>query len=68
MSESHLNQKELARRWGISPRTLERWRRTGQGPRYMKLGWLVFYRKVDVAAYEEQQLSAPAGSDPAGQR
>lgn len=31
MSVTHLNQVELAARWKISPRTLERWRWTGEG-------------------------------------
>lgn len=30
MSVTHLNQVELAARWKISPRTLERWRWTGE--------------------------------------
>ena len=34
----HLNQIELSRRWSLSPRTLERWRWLGQGPRYLKIG------------------------------
>ena len=44
-----LNQKELARRWGISHRTLERWRYTGQGPAFLKLGGRVLYRLADEA-------------------
>ena len=39
-----LTQKELARRWTISHRTLERWRWAGEGPAYMKLGGRVVYR------------------------
>jgi hypothetical protein len=31
---NHLNQVHLARRWNLSPRTLERWRWLNQGPRY----------------------------------
>ncbi|PQO24004.1 hypothetical protein C2I36_05255 [Rhodobacteraceae bacterium WD3A24] len=51
-----LNQKELARRWGISHRTLERWRYTGQGPAFLKLGGRVLYRLADVEAFEQSQL------------
>ena len=29
----------------MSPRTLERYRVTGEGPKYLKLGRLVFYRQ-----------------------
>jgi hypothetical protein len=52
----HLNQIELSRRWHVSPRTLERWRWLGQGPRFMKLGGRVAYRLEDVEAFEVEQL------------
>ena len=32
MAEELLTQKQLARRWALSERTLERWRCTGEGP------------------------------------
>lgn len=52
----HLNQTFLARRWNVSPRTLERWRWLGIGPRYLKIGGRVVYRLEDVETYEEAQL------------
>jgi hypothetical protein len=52
----HLNQIELSRRWKVSPRTLERWRWLGQGPRFMKLGGRVAYRLEDIEAFEAGQL------------
>lgn len=33
-----LRQQELAERWKLSPRTLERWRWLGTGPLYHKIG------------------------------
>lgn len=57
MQQKHcLNQKELARRWGLSHRTLERWRYAGQGPAFLKLGGRVLYRREEVEAFEESQL------------
>ena len=53
---SCLNQRDLARRWSMSERTLERWRWLGQGPRFMKLGGRVAYRIQDVEAFEVEQL------------
>jgi hypothetical protein len=53
---THLHQIDLARRWRLSPRTLERWRWTGEGPRYIKLGGRVVYRLQDVVEYETEQL------------
>jgi hypothetical protein len=58
MSVRHLNQIELASRWNVSPRTLERWRWLGQGPVYLKLGGRVSYRLGDVEEYEAKCLHA----------
>jgi predicted site-specific integrase-resolvase len=51
-----LLQSELASRWRISPRTLERWRHTGEGPRFCKIGGRVTYREDDVIAFESEQI------------
>ena len=57
MLQKHcLNQKELARRWAISHRTLERWRYSGQGPEFLKLGGRILYRMTEVEALEESRL------------
>jgi hypothetical protein len=61
----HLNQVDLARRWNLSPRTLERWRWLRQGPRYLKIGGRIVYRLDDIEAYEAAQVHAPIAS-PAG--
>jgi predicted site-specific integrase-resolvase len=56
MQVQHLDQDAVARRWDISPRTLERWRWTGQGPRFLKIGGRVVYRMEDIEAYEAERL------------
>ena len=43
--------KEAARAMGVSHRTLEDWRLTGRGPKFMKLGRLVRYRSDDLKAF-----------------
>ncbi|MFD1508618.1 helix-turn-helix transcriptional regulator [Lacimonas salitolerans] len=58
MREIRLNQTELAARWKISPRTLERWRWVGECPHYLKIGGRVIYRMEDVEAYEREILRA----------
>lgn len=58
MTVRHLNQIELARRWNISARTLERWRWLGEGPVFLKLGGRVSYRLEDVEHYEATHLHA----------
>jgi hypothetical protein len=61
----HFNQIELARRWSISPRTLERWRWLGQGPQFLKIGGRVVYRLADIEAYEADRLrSSTLSPDP----
>lgn len=56
MTTTHLSQSELATRWRISMRTLERWRWLGEGPRYIKLGGRVVYRLTDIEAFEADKL------------
>ena len=60
----HLNQIELSRRWSLSPRTLERWRCLGLGPRYLKIVGRVVYRLDDIEEFEAQQTPDPSGPRP----
>jgi predicted site-specific integrase-resolvase len=62
VSTRHLNQVEVAKRWGFSPRTLENWRCRGEGPRFLKIGGKVVYRLEDVEAFEQNQLRAKTAS------
>ncbi len=62
MSPAFLTQIELAARWRISPRTLERWRWAGDGPRFIKIGGLVRYRLEDVDDFEAEQLRQITGT------
>jgi predicted site-specific integrase-resolvase len=52
MNITHLNQHDLAKRWSISYRTLERWRWEGIGPAYLKIGGRVVYRLEDIEEFE----------------
>ena len=62
----HLNQIELSRRWSLSPRTLERWRWVGEGPRYLKIGGRVLYRLADVETFENEGLRTSTAAGAAG--
>jgi hypothetical protein len=64
MALRHLNQIELADRWSISPRTLERWRWLGRGCRFVKIGGRVVYRMQDVEAFEAEQTRASTSEKP----
>jgi len=60
VSVRHLHQADLARRWNLSPRTLERWRWLREGPPYLKIGSRVVYRMEDVEAFEAERLRETA--------
>jgi predicted site-specific integrase-resolvase len=71
MTVKHLNQVDLADRWNISHRTLERWRWSGEGPHFVKIGGRVVYRLEDVEGYEREQIRASTAdrrSQPCGVR
>jgi hypothetical protein len=57
----HLSQYELATRLRLSARTLERWRWTGQGPRFLKAGNRIAYRIEDVEVWEAARLRTDTG-------
>lgn len=56
MEKLVLNETELAERWGISPKTLQRWRCEGKGPRFLKLSKRVIYPLDEIEAYEHGAL------------
>ncbi|MCL6455370.1 MAG: DNA-binding protein [Ralstonia pickettii] len=56
MSINHLNQRQLAQRWGLSEASLEGWRTKGIGPVFLKLQGRVLYRLEDIESYEVQCL------------
>lgn len=47
-----LTQRELAERWKVSGRTLERWRADVFGPAWLLIGGSIRYRLEDVLAFE----------------
>jgi len=56
MRPTCLNQKELAARWRISHRTLEKRRWAGEGPVYIKICGRVVYRLEDILAFARAVL------------
>ena len=46
-----LNQSEAAELCRLSARTFERYRATGDGPKYIKAGRRVLYRQADIEAW-----------------
>jgi predicted site-specific integrase-resolvase len=59
-----MGQAALAERWGVSQRTLERWRWLGFGPRYIKIGGRVVYRVDEIEAFEQRQTRQSTSDKP----
>lgn len=53
---SLLNQREVATRLRLSPRTLERFRLSGEGPKFVKAGRRVLYRQTDLDAWINSRI------------
>ncbi|MBA3814527.1 MAG: helix-turn-helix domain-containing protein [Alphaproteobacteria bacterium] len=56
MAPTTLTPEELSERWKVPLATLNRWRWTGTGPEFMKLGKHIVYRIRDVEKFEEQKV------------
>ena len=56
VSVKHLNQGQLADRWGVSEACLERWRCEGIGPVFLILQGRVLYRVEDIESFEADSL------------
>ncbi len=61
MTGKMLTGRELAERWRLSTKALDRWRNTGDGPPYLKLGRAVRYRMEDIIEFEQQAVIRKTG-------
>ncbi len=52
---NYFSTKQVAESYGLSPRTLERWRLEGEGPKYRKFGSRVMYAESDLIEWADQQ-------------
>jgi len=59
-----LNTRETAAYTRLGKPTLERFRLTGEGPRYAKLGGAVRYRRCDIDAWLESRLINSTSANP----
>lgn len=57
--ERCLTQRQLAVRWSMSPRSLERWRREQYGLPWLIIGGSVRYRLEDVREFERARRVKP---------
>ena len=51
-----LSEKSLARKCGISHKTLQRWRWLKTGPAYIKIGGRIRYSTDSIKEYEDSNL------------
>jgi predicted DNA-binding transcriptional regulator AlpA len=58
MSTKLFNQREAAAILRLSERTLERWRVSGAGPRFAKLGRRIGYRQAELEAWITSRVVA----------
>ncbi|WP_447585713.1 helix-turn-helix transcriptional regulator [Pseudoxanthomonas mexicana] len=58
-----LSPRQLAARWGLSEKTLERWRMLGTGPVFLKLGSRVLYSLAEVEAHERERTRRCTAGD-----
>ena len=58
MQKMMMNETELAARWNLSPKTLQRWRSEGRGPRFMKMSKRVVYPIDEIFDFESRALRA----------
>ncbi|SEN72721.1 hypothetical protein SAMN04488003_12927 [Loktanella fryxellensis] len=54
-----LTPRDLADRWKVSIRTLERRRAVPSGPAWITIGGSIRYRMTDVLAWEAAHLTRP---------
>lgn len=59
-----LNTREAAAYTRLGKPTLERFRLTGEGPRYCKLGGAVRYRRCDLEEWLESRLTSSTSAIP----
>jgi predicted DNA-binding transcriptional regulator AlpA len=58
-----LTVQEVARLLRCSVSSLNKWRLTGQGPRFVRVGSRVRYRPTDIAAYVADQTRASTSAE-----
>lgn len=67
---ANLTTEEAAARLRLKPKTLERWRMQGKGPKFIKQGGSkrapVLYREEDIDVYERGNLRTSTGDNQSG--
>lgn len=59
-----IDQLAMCRMLGITTKTAETWRVRGRGPRFIKVGSLVRYRKADIQAWLTSRTASSTSEVP----
>ena len=54
-AEVNLLEHEVAERWRVSLRTMQRWRAAGIAPPHLRVGRRVLYPRTEVVAFEARR-------------
>lgn len=54
-----LNTTEAAEVLRVAAITLHRWRNSGKGPPYIEMGRKIYYRRIDIERWIEEQQRQP---------
>jgi predicted DNA-binding transcriptional regulator AlpA len=67
LSDELLDTIDVAHIYGVTPECIRRWRMTGAGPRFVRLGRAVRYRREAVDAFlQSREFSTTTEADIAG--
>lgn len=56
MGMPFLTSRELAERWRLTPKTLDKWRCAGKSPPYEKIGSRILYKISEIEEFERKAL------------
>ena len=54
--ETYYSEKCVAKKWGLSQKTLQRWRLTSEGPEYVRISNRVRYAESAIKKYEDEHF------------
>jgi hypothetical protein len=64
MEKAYFTEVELALRWDLSPKTLQRWRTDGRGPHFLKFSKCVRYPIDEIMVFENKSMRDSTSSRP----
>ncbi len=63
MKTKHISEKELATRWSLSHRTLQKWRKKGFELPYIQIGKVIRYPISEIENYETKNIYIPLNNN-----